>query len=73
MLEYDAWWIVDPEESGESWWPVTTETVFVVERRGPVLETDVEAGGSVARVRLRTTMRRGTAVRIRANMAVVNK
>src|SRR5258708_40225290 len=71
--EDDAWWSFEPEESDESWswWPVTTENVFVfvVERRGPVLETAVEAGGSVASVRL--TMRvRGMILRIWVSMAV---
>ena len=72
MLEYDARWIVDSGDCGESWWPVTTETVFVVERRGRVLVTEVEADGSVASVRLTTAMR-GMAVGMRVNMAVVNE
>ena len=67
-----ACWNVVSEENGELWVPVTTETVFVVEKRGPVLEAGLEADGSVARVRLTTTMR-GATVRIRVNMAVVNE
>ena len=73
VLENDAWCNVDSEESGESWWPVTTETGFVVERRGTVLEAELEVDGNVASVRLTTRMR-GVVVRIRvANMAVVKE
>lgn len=73
VLEYDAWCNVDSEEDGESWWPVTTETGFVVERRGPVLEAELEADGNVASVRLTTKMRGVVAKTRVANMAVVKE
>ena len=72
MLEYDPWCNEDSEENGESWWPVTTETGFVVARRGPAFDAELEVDGNVASVRLATRVR-GAVVRIRVvNMVVVN-
>ena len=47
---------------------MTTKAAFTVETRGPPFVADVEAGGSVASVRLTTAMREA-AVRIRVDMA----
>lgn len=71
MLECDPWCNEDSEENGESWWPVMTETGFVVARRVPAFEAEL-VDGNVASVRLTTRMR-GAVVKIRVvNMVVVN-